>query len=252
MLTILLPPSETKRAGGDGAPVDLGALALPTLREPRERVADVLVALSGDEDEAARVLKLSARQRGDIADNARLRVAPTLPAMDRYTGVLYDALDAGSLTGAARAWLAGHALIHSAPFGPVGAGDGIPAYRLAAGTSLPGLPPLRRVWADAVGAALRAAAPSFVLDLRSEAYVALGPVPAEVPSAYVRVVTEGPDGAVRALNHFNKHAKGALVRALALGRPRATTPAGLRAWSRANGWELRAGAPGELELVVAT
>ena len=248
---ILLPPSETKRAGGEGVPIDLGTLALPALREPRGLVVEVLTALSADEDEAARVLKLSVRQRGDIADNARLLSAPTMPAIDRYTGVLYDALDAAGLPRAARAWLGRHVLIHSAPFGPVGALDGIPSYRLAAGTSLPGLPPLRRVWADAVTSALREAAPSFVLDLRSEAYVALGPVPMDLAGAYVRVVTEGPDGAVRALNHFNKHAKGELVRALSLSRPRATTAAGLRTWSHANGWTLRDGATtGELELVV--
>ena len=166
------------------------------------------------------MLKLGATQRGEVAINAALRAAPTMAAVDRYTGVLYDALDAASLTPAARAWLGRNVLIHSAPFGPVGALDPIPAYRLGAGVSLPGLPPLTRVWADAVTAALGAASESFVLDLRSEAYVALGPVPASLPSAYVRVVADGADGAVRALNHFNKHAKGALVRRLAIERPR--------------------------------
>lgn len=250
MLTILLPPSETKRSGGDGPPVDLTALALPSLQGERGRVADALTALSAVPDEAARVLKLSPRQRGAIADNARLLAAPTLPAVDRYTGVLYDALGAADLPRAARTWLGRHVLIHSAPFGPVGALDGIPSYRLAAGASLPGLPPLRRVWADAVSAALEQTGATFVLDLRSEAYAALGPVPSGIPAVYVRVVSEGADGTVRALNHFNKHAKGALVRALAVGRPRAATAAGLRAWARAHGWTLRDAAAGEVELVV--
>lgn len=250
MLTILLPPSETKRSGGDGAPVDLATLALPSLHGERRRVAGALSALSTVPDEAARVLKLSPRQHGAIADNARLLTAPTLPAVDRYTGVLYDALGAAELPRAARAWLGRHVLIHSAPFGPVGALDGIPSYRLAAGASLPGLPPLRRVWADAVSTALEQTGATFVLDLRSEAYAALGPVPSGVPTAYVRVVSEGADGTVRALNHFNKHAKGALVRALATGRPRAATAAGLRAWARAHGWTLRDAAAGEVELVV--
>ncbi|MGP3535304.1 YaaA family protein [Microbacterium sp. RD1] len=245
-MLILLPPSETKRAGGEGAPLDLEALALPALRPQRAAVADALIALAADEDEAARVLKLSGRQRGDIAANAALRSAPTLPAVDRYTGVLYDALDAASLPASARRWLGARALIHSAPFGPVGALDAIPAYRLSAGTSLPGLPSLRRVWADAVAAALTAAAPSFVLDLRSEAYAALGPVPEGVASAYVRVVT--PTG--RALNHFNKHAKGALVRALAVERPRISGGTALRRWADSAGWTLRPGEPGEVELIV--
>ena len=245
---ILLPPSETKRPGGDGAPLDVGALALPALSGPRDAVVDALVALSADPERARRVLKLSARQLGDIAHNAVLRSAPTMPAVDRYTGVLYDALDAISLDDDARDWLGAHVRIHSAPFGPVGALDGIPQYRLAAGASLPGVPPLRRHWADATTAALGESGDAFVLDLRSEAYAALGPVPATVPSAYVRVVTETG----RALNHFNKKSKGLLVRALAETRPEVRSVDALIAWATSSGRVIRpAGRPGEIELVVA-
>ena len=247
-MLILLPPSETKRPGGRRRAVELGALALPSLQPQREAVVASLVALSEDETEAARVLKLGATQRGEVEVNAALRSAPTMAAIDRYTGVLYDALDAASLTPSARAWVGRSVLIHSAPFGPVGALDPIPAYRLGAGVSLPGLPPLTRVWADAVTAALAEASESFVLDLRSEAYVALGPVPASLPSAYVRVVADGADGAVRALNHFNKHAKGALVRRLALERPRIGSRRSLVRWMDAVGLRVRDGAGGELEL----
>jgi uncharacterized protein len=234
-LLVLLPPSETKRPGGRRTPLDPGALALPGLRGIRERVADALVALSADPETAARVLKLGPTQRDEIAVNAALRHAPTLPAVDRYTGVLFDALDAASLPAPARRWLGGHVLIHSAPFGPVGALDAIPAYRLPAGVAVPGLPPLRRLWADAVTAALAEHSRGFVLDLRSEAYVALGPVPEARPSAYVRVVAAGPGGEVRALNHFNKHAKGTLVRALAEDRPRVRHPRDLVEWGSSRG-----------------
>lgn len=249
-MLVLLPPSETKRAGGSGAPLDLSALAFGTLTPQREGVVDALVGLSGDPDAAVRALKLGATQHGEVAVNAALREAPTLPAIDRYTGVLYDALDAATAPAAGRRWLARHVAIHSAPFGLVRALDPIPAYRLGAVVSLPGLPPLKRVWADAVTAALAEAAPSFVLDLRSEAYAALGPVPASVPSRFVRVVSEGADGTVRALNHFNKHAKGALVGALAAGRPRIGSLAGFVRWAQAAGIRVREGSPGELELIV--
>lgn len=249
-MLILLPPSETKRPGGRGRPLDTRTLALPALRPVRDAVIDALVALSADEEAAARVLALSARQRGDIAANAALRTAPTMPAIDRYTGVLYDALDAASLDAAARRWLGAHVMIHSAPFGPVGALDPIPTYRLAAGAALPGIPPLRRHWAGPVTDALATAAPAFVLDLRSEAYAALGPVPAGVASAYVRVVTVGDDGAMRALNHFNKHGKGALVRALAASRPRIASAAALLRWAAQHDLEMRRNGAGEIELVV--
>ena len=74
----------------------------------------------------------------EIALNAAIRSAPTMAAIDRYTGVLYDALDAASLDAPARRWLGANVLIHTAPLGPVGALDRIPAYRLGAGVSLPG------------------------------------------------------------------------------------------------------------------
>jgi cytoplasmic iron level regulating protein YaaA (DUF328/UPF0246 family) len=249
-MLILLPPSETKRPGGRRSVLDVSRLAFPQLEPQRKAVVDALVALAADPDRAARVLKLSDRQRGDIADNAALRAAPTLPAVDRYTGVLYDALAASTLPQAARTWLRAHVVIQSAPFGPIGALDAIPAYRLAAGTALPGLPPLRRVWADAVAEALAASAPRFVLDLRSEAYVALGPVPDGIPAAYLRVVTRTEAGAVRALNHFNKHAKGTLVRRFAQDRPRIGSVSALRRWADGAGLELCSGAHGELDLVV--
>jgi cytoplasmic iron level regulating protein YaaA (DUF328/UPF0246 family) len=210
-------------------------------------VIDALVDLSADEEVARRVLKLSPKQAGDVVHNRMLRSASTMPAVDRYTGVLYDALDAASLSPASRRWLASHAWIHSAPFGPIGALDPIPSYRLAAGTSLPGLPALRRHWAEATTAAIASDGAPFILDLRSEAYVALGPVPAMVSSAYVRVVTEHG----RALNHFNKKSKGQLLRALAEDRPRVRSMKALRGWAEGRGITLRDAAdPGMVELVV--
>lgn len=248
-MKILLPPSETKRQGGSGAPLTMAALALTSLTPEREAVVDALVMLAGDPEAARRVLKLSDRQLGEIEHNSALRTSPTMPAVDRYTGVLYDALDAASLNAVSRQWLGAHAWVHAAPFGPVGALDGIPSYRLAAGTSLPGVAPLRRHWSDAVTAAIAAESAPFVLDLRSEAYVALGAVPASVPAAYVRVVTDRG----RALNHFNKKSKGELVRALAEDRPRITSLHGLRRWASARGIALRTGEhPGLLDLVVAS
>lgn len=235
-MLILLPPSETKRPGGAGAPWDASRLALAELTPIRESVIDALVRLSDDPDAAAKVLGLGPTQCGEIEANRTLRTSPTMPAVDRYTGVLFDALDAASLDGPARQWLGEHVLIHSAPFGPVGAVDPIPSYRLGAGISLPGLASQRRLWAGPVAAALDRYPSGFVLDLRSEAYVALGAAPAE-RSAYVRVVTHGPNGQTRALNHFNKNAKGRLTRALAQSGADLSDTAQFEAWASDAGFE---------------
>lgn len=248
-MLILLPPSETKRAGGARRPLDVASLSLPSLAEPRQRTIDALITLAADPAVSARVLRLGPKLPDEAVVNASLRSGPTLPAIDRYTGVLFDALDAASLPAPARAWLGRNVLVHSAPFGPVSALDRIPAYRLGAGIAVPGLEPAKRLWAGAVTEALRTAAPGFILDLRSESYVALGPIPADVPSAYVRVTAAGADGVARALNHFNKHAKGALVRHLATTRPRIGSREGLLRWAAANDVPLLAGSvDGEIEL----
>jgi len=67
---------------------------------------------------------------------------------------------------------------------------------------------------------------------------------------YLRVVAEGADGATRALNHFNKRAKGLLTRALLERAEDFVTIDELVAWAETAGLRLRAGAEGELELVV--
>ena len=102
--------------------------------------------------------------------------------------------------------------------------------------------------------AMRAMGAGYLDEIVDEAVrmlrAALGPVPAGIRSAYLRVVTRGADGTTRALNHFNKHAKGDLVRALATSRPRIATARGLIDWAGAAGLDVRAGAEGELDLVV--
>ena len=97
--------------------------------------------------------------------------------------------------------------------------DPIPDHRLGAVARLPGLPTLSSVSVTAVSVALAERSSSFVLDLRSEAYVRLGPILATIPSAYVRVVRTEKDGTARALNHLDKSAKDALVRTLASSGP---------------------------------
>ena len=251
-MLILLPPSETKR------PAVVAAAArgrrrsrCRSLAPQREAVIDALVgAVRRRGRGRARPEARRHPARRGRASTPRCATAPTM-AGDRPLHRRPLRRAGRGIPRSRRPPLARRAtsLIHSAPFGPVGALDPIPAYRLGAAASLPGLPPLTRLWADAVTAALSDAAPSFVLDLRSEAYVGARAGPAGVASVYVRVVSDGDGGAVRALNHFNKHAKGALVRRLAAATGRASrrAPASVR-WADAAGLRVRDGAPGELQL----
>lgn len=161
---ILLPPSETKREGGN-LPFVLEALAFPELLEKRRALRDALIELSADRESSARALKLGPRQLDEIDRNAALASAPALPAVDRFDGVLFDALDAASLPPAAREVLGRSVIVQSALWGPVGALDAIPAYRLSHDSRVPGMP-LKRWWAAEAGRSL-ASLEGLVLDLRS-------------------------------------------------------------------------------------
>lgn len=234
---VLLPPSETKRHGGTAAfdPEKLAHAA--QLGAARLQVRCALEELCRDEEEAARVLKLGIRSRGEIAQNLALDTSGTMPAIDRYTGVLYDALGAGDLNGAARSWLDAHVSVQSALFGLIAASDAIPGYRLSAGSRLPlRSGTLKSVWA-AAHAAIDWRRLGWTLDLRSKDYAALAPLPAAQGEA-LAVVQRAPDGEVRALNHFNKAAKGDLVRRLARSGAQIAHADEFQAWASAEGLEV--------------
>ncbi|MHC5796842.1 YaaA family protein [Lacisediminihabitans sp. FW035] len=248
-MLLLLPPSETKRDGGDAdAPLDLTRLSHSELTAARRTALAATRALSRNRTTAAAALKLGATQQFEVTRNRELRSSPTRAALDRYTGVLYDALDAGSLDAGARQFARDHVLIHSALFGLLGADDPIPAYRLSHDSRLPELT-LRKLWRERISAVL-AASDGVVLDLRSEAYVELGPAPAGAKTAFVRVVTDSADGPRRALNHFNKKGKGEFVRALCQAGIDHPTIDSVLQWSSDAGLRLERGAEGELDLVV--
>lgn len=246
-MLVLLPPSETKRPGGDGAPLQLADLVLPELTDLRAEVLAALVELSGDEGEALRILGLGPRRIEELAANTALLTAPTDASLTRYTGVLYDALDVGSLTPAQRARADASILIGSALFGVTAADDPIPAYRLSPGNTLPGIGPLRGYWRRPLATALHGLEMGLAIDLRSGAYQQLGPVDGAIS---VSVLTEKPDGSRAVVSHFNKHHKGLLARALLRSRTEPTDIESLATIASAAG--LRVEIEDEAELAVIT
>lgn len=207
-MLIILPPSETKAHGGNGAALNWDELSFPALNPIRQEIAAELSSL--DVDEALEVLKLSEKLRGEAESNRELASSPTMPALERFTGVLYDALDAPTLPPEARSYLA----VGDALFGLVRADDLIPHYRLSGSTKLGGRT-LKSRWGTAITEELRALvdADEFLLDMRSGTYQQLGKLK---DAATVRVETVQEDGSRKVVSHFNKHYKGELARVLAL------------------------------------
>lgn len=224
-MLILLPPSEGKSAALEGPPVEVRGLSFPSLAATRATVLDALVRLCrSDADAAATTLGLGPTQRGEVGANARLRKEPCAPAIEVYTGVLYEALDYPTLTAAARRRADEHVAIASALWGLVRPTDLIPSYRLSAGTTLPGVGTLASAWKGPVSDVLEEV-DGLIVDLRSGGYVALGPIP---PSAAARTVTvrvlQERNGKRTVVSHFNKATKGRIVRSLLSGRRTPRTP----------------------------
>ncbi|WP_018685947.1 peroxide stress protein YaaA [Actinokineospora enzanensis] len=245
-MLVLLPPSETKSEGGDGAPLDLATLSFPELTPARERIATALVNLSGDLAASLAALGLSDRQVDEVERNAELFTSPTRPALQRYTGVLYDAMEIGKFTKAQRRRADGRLVVASALFGVVRAADPIPAYRLSGATVLPPLGGLRGVWRADLEKTL-STVDDLVVDLRSGAYANLADIPNAVT---VRVVTEGAGGRRKTVSHFNKAYKGKLAAVLATVPREPGSVRGIVSVAKAAGMRLEPTGKLALDLVV--
>ena len=82
-MLILLPPSETKRPGGTGRPLDLDALVLPGLKPQRESVVSALVALSDENSPVVSVHQLVNDRLEELARIAFNEPVPLLWLNDR-------------------------------------------------------------------------------------------------------------------------------------------------------------------------
>lgn len=202
-MLIVLPPSETKAWGGASRPLDLASLSFPQLTPVRAAVVQDLARLT--DTRAKEVLGLSDKQLAEAAANRELLSSATMPALQRYTGVLYDALDAPSLPD--RSTL----VVCSALFGLLRADDLVPHYRLSGTTKLPtaqgDTPTMKARWGTLITEALVDTG-EFIVDLRSGTYQQLGKVPGAIT---VRVEKDG-----KVVSHFNKHYRGLVARELAL------------------------------------
>jgi cytoplasmic iron level regulating protein YaaA (DUF328/UPF0246 family) len=190
-MRILLPPSEGKATPEGGAPVDLAGLAFADeLSERREALIDAL-----DSD---------------------LRRAPTAPAAEVYTGVLYQRLQLAELPAAARRRAAKRVLIASALWGFVRPEDRIPAYRLPPSAKLDGFGPLAAWWREALSAAMPDEPGETIVDMRSGAYTAAWK-PKHARLLAVRAFRE-EKGERKAVSHMAKAVRGDVARALLLVR----------------------------------
>lgn len=239
---ILLPPSEGKAAGGDGPSWSEGTMATDLDEQRQVVVAALATAMRANQATRSSLLGVKGTALAAATEaNRQLLTAPTMPAIDRYTGVLYSALDAGSLAARARTRLDRSVLIVSGLWGLVAPGDPIPDYKLKMGASLPRLGKLSTWWRPAIDeqlAALLQARPRRgpVWNLLPNEHDAAWSGPSESTAYRVRFLEPGRGGELVAVSHWNKHLKGALVRFL-VEHPGASVDE-LAGWKHPSGYVL--------------
>ena len=163
-LGLLLPPSEGKAVGGDGAvwSAELGRFA--GLGSRRDVLVRRLARVRGGNEKLLGVggKHLAAARLA----NSALTSSASLPAWQRYTGVVWDAMDVASLATAARRRAMSSVVVVSGLMGLVALDDPTPQYRLKMGASLAPYGKLSTWWRPTIGRALETwAAERFVVDL---------------------------------------------------------------------------------------
>ncbi len=192
---ILLPPSEGKAPGGHGPSWSAGTMADRRLDRPRREVL-----------------------RAARAAGATPRRAGTLPAMERYTGVLYHELSWSTLASGARTRGEDQVRTVSGLWGLVAPDDPIPPYRLKMSASLDGLGRLATWWRPRLAPVLaELTAGRVVWDLLPIEHEAAMDWSACAPER--RVTMRFLDAEGRTVSHWNKLLKGSLVRWLLTEQP---------------------------------
>jgi cytoplasmic iron level regulating protein YaaA (DUF328/UPF0246 family) len=210
VLVILLPPSEGKVRGGAGPEWDPASGRFAELGPRRLRVANALKRARGGNEKL-----LGAR--GDLLATARaanraLVGAPTLPAWQRFSGVVWEHLDPGSLGARARRRAEAGVVVVSAVAGLSAWSDPVPDFRLKLSASLAPMGGLAAFWRVAVSTALdEFAAGHTVVDLLPSEHRAAW-VPDESRYELVRPEFTTADG--RPAGHAGKAAKGRVARML--------------------------------------
>ena len=211
---MLLPPSEGKATGGKsgarhGWTPDAGAFR--RLAERRVEVVEALGAAGGGDE---KLLGVRGEHLARALDaNASVVGAPTMPAWQRYTGVVWDHLDPSTLTAEQRRRI----VVVSGLAGLARGDDPLPDYRLKMGTNLAPLGKLSTWWRDQLSDTLNRYATGttggsrrMLVDLLPKEHRAAWTPDRRVTGVSIEFVD--PSG--KPGGHFAKAAKGELARSI--------------------------------------
>jgi len=224
--TILLPPSEGKADGGrtrrswPQIAEDPKLNHFASLNPQRQAVIDALYRAVTDlpraDLEALFGVKDDALDAA-LAANRSVLDAALLPAIERYTGVMFDFLDYAGMDSKSQRAFRSHTILFSGLWGLLRPGDLIPDYKLKIDAALPEIGLLTAFWKPHIGAVLNPMLTGHVVwDLlpgaHSRAWDGKADVKARWSIKFVERVEKKGKLSYRTVSHWSKALKGALVR----------------------------------------
>lgn len=214
---VFIPPSESKAPGGEASFLS-GHGKYREFATRRERVLAALErAMKGKVADREELLRVKDDALAEAtAKNLAVRGAQaTLPAMERFDGVLYKSLGWSTLPESAKRSLQEHVVILDGLYGLIAPADEIPDYKLPMDAVLPEVGKLTEFWRDPLELVMKPlAARRPVWDLLTE--VPRRALPKSVEVALSVEAVEVTDGVAKSVHVSNKAFKGALLRHLAL------------------------------------
>ncbi len=210
---ILFSPSEGKKLGGKASHLELDKLLLPSLKAERTKLLhDYKDLILNGSTEQLHTLTGIKKEEEIQKYQTDLFVSETMSAIERYDGVAYDYLEYQSLSNKEQEFLNQHTIIFSNLFGPLLAGDQIPAYKLKQGATIKDTA-TEKIYKQASQELLNEVVKEeLVLDLRAgyyEKFYAL-----EKPFITMKFLKGG-----KSVSHWAKAYRGKVLRALASIQP---------------------------------
>ena len=207
-MKILLAPAETKLPNGDGQSFCKDNFSFPSIFDARVEVFDQYEKLleSSNEEELSRWFGL--KNINDVKKYSQsLKNKPTMKAIQRYTGVAFEALNYSILKKEQQQYIDNNVLLFSNLFGVVKAKDLIPDYKYKQGAKLPHID-IERFYKKNLKNTLDNYLEDEIVDLRAgyydKYYKTISPT---ITFKFLR------DGKV--VSHWAKHYRGLVVKKMA-------------------------------------
>jgi cytoplasmic iron level regulating protein YaaA (DUF328/UPF0246 family) len=207
-MKILLAPAEIKQCGGDGKPFCKDNFSFPSIFESQKEIFNFYEEFISKSSLEELSKWFGIKKMDEVEKYSQsLKEKPTMKAIQRYSGVAFDAIEYENLRTSSQEYIDNNVLIFSNLFGVVKANDLIPDYKYKQGSKLPNID-VEKHYKNALEKTLDEYLGDEVIDIRAGYYDKF-----YKPKANTITYKFLKDGKV--VSHWAKHYRGEILRHLA-------------------------------------